>query len=92
MDEKAAFRQRMEAELHEWEAALDRWRVDGENTEGDPQFKREQQQRLDDLHEKRMHARNYLDDLDRGGDWMTLKPKIEQLWSEIRQSITAIQA
>ena len=90
MDEPA-FRQRMETELEEWEAELERWHSQDEHATPNPQLRREQQQMLDDLHEKRLQARRYLEDLSHGGDFITLRPKMEQLWAEIRNSITAIR-
>jgi hypothetical protein len=91
MDDKIAFRQRMEAELQAWETELEHWSRQNERAEGDVELRREQQQMLDDLHEKRMQARHYLDDLDRGGDWNALRPKMEPLWADIRRSIEAIK-
>ncbi|HVU13699.1 MAG TPA: hypothetical protein VHD90_20605 [Phototrophicaceae bacterium] len=91
MDERAAFRQQKAAELELWEADLERWHTQRESAEGNPQLRREQQQMLDDLHLKREQARHYLDDLDRGGDFNGLKPKMEQLWAQIRTSLTAIK-
>ncbi len=91
MDEKTAFRQRMESQLQAWEAELDHWRLQGESTRGDPQLRREQQQMLDDLHEKRMQARHYLDDLNHTANWETLRPKIERLWAEIGASLAKIK-
>jgi DNA phosphorothioation-dependent restriction protein DptG len=91
MDEKTAFQQRMEAELREWEAELERWREREEHADGDPQLRKEQQQMLDDLHEKRLTARRYLDELARGGDWSVFQPEMEQLWAEIRTEIAAIK-
>lgn len=85
------FRMRMDTELSAWEADLERWHEQEESAQGDPQLRREQQQMLDDLHEKRFQARRYLDELARGGDWLTLKPAMEQLWTEIRTEIAAIQ-
>jgi hypothetical protein len=90
MTENATMRQ-MEAELHAWEADLDRWRAQDEHADGDPQRRREQQQMLDDLHEKRMQARHYLDDLARGASWAELQPEMERLWTDIRSSIAAIK-
>jgi len=81
----------MEAELAAWEADLERWHTEEESTSGDPQLRKEQQQMLDDLHEKRLQARHYLDDLRRGGDWTQLQPKMERLWAEIRTSIKTIK-
>ena len=46
---------------------------------------------LDDLHEKRLQARHYLDDLNRGADVAALRPKMERLWAEIRSSIVMIK-
>jgi hypothetical protein len=83
--------QQMEAELHAWEADLDRWRARDEHADGDPQRRREQQQMLDDLHEKRMQARHYLDDLARGANWTELQPEMERLWTDIRSTIAAIK-
>ena len=91
MDEQTAFRQRMEAELESWEADLEHWHSRDESAEGDPELRREQQQMLDDLHVKRMEARQYLDELDHGGDFTSLKPKMEQLWTNIRRSIATIK-
>ena len=82
----------MEAELHEWEAELERWRERDERADGDVEMRREQQQMLDDLHEKRLQARQYLDQLDRSANWSEMKPRIERLWSEIRAQIAAIKA
>lgn len=83
--------QAMEAELHTWESELERWHTQEEHADGDPQRRREQQQMLDDLHEKRMQARHYLDQLARGGSWAELQPEMERLWADIRASLTAIQ-
>ncbi len=91
MDEKAAFRQQMAAELQSWEADLERWHLQDESARGNPQLRREQQQMLDDLHVMRMDARHYLDELDHGGDFTSLKPKMEQLWAQIRTSLTTIK-
>ena len=92
MDAKGRFRRQMEAELIDWEAELEHWRRREEHVVGDAQRRREQQQILEDLHEQRLKARHYLDELDRGGDWTVLQSEMEQLWAEIRRSITAIKA
>lgn len=91
MDEKTIFVQRMESELQVWEADLEHWRMQGEHADGDVELRKEQQQMLDDLHEKRMQARHYLDDVKHVGDWSALRPQMEQLWAEIRQSVEAIK-
>ncbi len=91
MNRNETTQQEMEAELHAWEGDLERWHALEEHADGDPQLRREQQQMLDDLHEKRMQARHYLDDLAQGGDWAELKPKMDSLWEEIRSSIAAIK-
>lgn len=91
MDESTRYRQQKESELHTWEAQLDQWRSRDESADGDPELRREQQQMLDDLHAKRMEARNLLDALARGGDSTALTPQIERLWADIRQSIQEIQ-
>ena len=81
----------LETELETWEADLERWHSTEESASGDPQLRKEQQQMLDALHEKRMQARHYLDELARGGDWSVLQPKMDALWAEIRTSIAAIK-
>ena len=90
MTEHAALQQ-MEAELSAWESDLERWHTDEERATGDPQRRREQQQMLDDLHEKRMQARHYLDDLAQGASWAELQPEIQRLWADIRTSIALIK-
>jgi hypothetical protein len=91
MESIAEFRQRMEAEFQRWESDLERWHGSEESAQGDPQRRREQQQMLDDLHEKRLQARQYLDQFARGDDQAALQPKMETLWTEIRREIAAIK-
>jgi len=88
MDEKI---RQWEAELQAWEADLERWHTQEESASGDPQLRIEQQKMLEELHDKRMEARRYLDALARGGNWTELQPKIDALWSDIRTSIAAIK-
>ncbi len=83
--------QQLEAELHQWEAELEDWRVTEEHVTGNPQLRKEQQLMLDDLHEKRNQARQYLDQLARS-DSPELRAKMELLWTEIRVLITKIKA
>ena len=83
--------QQLEAELHQWEAELEDWRVAEEHATGNPQLRKEQQLMLDDLHEKRNQARQYLDQLARD-DSAELRAKMEPLWTEIRALITKIKA
>ncbi len=92
MDDKTAFRQSMETELHALEAGLDRWQAADEHVDTDAQLQREQQQMLDDLHSKRVQARQYLDELQQSGDWSALKLKMETLWSEMRTQISMIES
>ncbi len=91
MDDRTAFRQSMEAELHKLEAELEQWQVEDEGR-GAVQRQREQQQMLDDLHEKRLQARQYLDQVARREDWAALKPKMERLWAEMAAQIETIKA
>ncbi len=91
MDDRTAFRQSMEAELHNLEAELEQWQVEDEGS-GAVQRQREQQQMLDELHEKRLQARQYLDQVARRDDWQTLKPKMEHLWAEMATQIDTIKA
>ncbi len=91
MDERTVFRQRMETELHQWEAELDRWQNEDEHADGATELRREQQQMLDELHSKRLRARQYLDQVQQDADWAALKPKMEQLWAAIRAQISTIE-
>ena len=84
--------EQLEAELHQWETELENWRVEEERATGNPQLRKEQQLMLDDLHEKRTQARQYLDQLTREGSSPELKAKMESLWIVIRALITKIKA
>ena len=84
--------QQLETELHQWEAELEDWRVEEEHATGNPQLRKKQQLMLDDLHEKRTQARQYLDQLSREGSSPELKANMESLWTEIRALITKIKA
>ena len=90
MDDRTAFRQSMAAELHKLEAELERWQAADEGS-GAAQRQREQQQMLDDLHEQRLQARQYLDQVARSEDWSALKPKMERLWAEMAAQIEKIK-
>ena len=83
--------QQLETELHQWEAKLEAWRIEEEHATGNPQLRKEQQIMLEDLHEKRNQARQYLDQLARN-DSPELRAKMELLWTEIRTLITKIKA
>lgn len=91
MDEKAVFRYKLESDLQIWEAELEQWRRQHEHSDGSVDLRKEQQEMLDDLHEQRMRARQLLGELERSEDWTALKPEMEQLWANIRRSITAIR-
>ncbi len=92
MDERSAFQQSMEAQLHSLEAELERWQAEDEGSGSAAQLRREQQQMLTDLHEQRLQARQYLDQVARRDDWQPLKPKMERLWTEMATQIAAIKA
>ncbi len=91
MDDRTAFRQSMEAELHNLEGQLERWEAEGDGSSNAAQLQREQQQMLTDLHEKRLRARQYLDQVARSDDWQALKPKMERLWAEMATQIDTIK-
>ncbi len=92
MDDRTAFRQSMETQLHQLEADLEDWEAAEDRSSDAAQRRREQQQTLDDLHEKRLQARQYLDQVARRPDWQTLKPKVERLWTEMKTQIDALKA
>ncbi|MCC6804597.1 MAG: hypothetical protein IT319_17065 [Anaerolineae bacterium] len=91
MDEKTVFRYKLESDLQIWEAELEQWRRRYEHSDGSVVLRKEQQEMLEDLHEQRMRARQLLGELERSDDWTALKPEMEQLWANIRRSITAIR-
>ena len=92
MDDRTAFRQSMQAKLHDMEAELENWEAADEKNGGAAQQRREEQQMLNNLHEKRLQAREYLDQVARSNDWQTLKPKMEHLWAEMATQIETIKA
>lgn len=93
MNEKSAYRRKMEAQLHEWEAEIDRLRAKAENAQADAALNRERQQMLDELHERRMRARRDLDLLDTRAEdaWDDLKTDIEKTWADIKNAVEKIK-
>ncbi len=94
MDEKQAFRERMESELRQWESQVNRMASRIEYSRVDTDAWREG---TDALHDWRVHlvsARRYLNELDAesGAQWENLREGMEKTWDELQRGVERLKA
>jgi hypothetical protein len=94
MDDKQAFRQRMESELRQWESQVNRMASRIEYSRVDTDAWREG---TDALYKWRVHlvdARRYLHELDTqsGAQWDKLREGMEKTWRELERGLERLKA
>jgi hypothetical protein len=94
MDEKQLFRQRMESELRQWEAQVNKMASRIEYSRVDTDAWREG---TDALHDWRVHlveARRYLHELESQPDpeWDQLREGMEQTWQALEHGLQRLKA
>lgn len=89
MEDKSAYRQKLEAKLDQWAAEIDKLQAKAAEAGADARV--EYQRQVDELRDKQKDARAKLDELDdAGGDaWEDLKGGIEKAWEDLGSAVSA---
>jgi uncharacterized coiled-coil DUF342 family protein len=92
MSNKQAYRQKIQAQLDEWSAEIDKLRAKADKADADAEiaFNRE----LDNLRDKKNQARARLDELSSAGDdaWEDLKTGVETASTQLGQALRSAQS
>jgi DNA repair exonuclease SbcCD ATPase subunit len=83
MDDKTAYRQKLEARLDQWRAEIDKLQAKAEEAGADARIEYEKQ--VKDLRRKQEEAREMLGELDEAGEqaWKDLRSAIDKIWNDL---------
>ena len=87
MDEKSAYRQKLEARLDQWRAEIDR--LQAKATEASADVRLEYEEQVEKLRGQQEEARAKLKELDDAGGeaWKDLKNGIEKAWDDLGDAV-----
>lgn len=87
MDEKSAYRQKLEARFDQWRAEIDK--LQAKATEAGADARLEYQEEIEKLRDQQEDARAKLDELDNASDeaWEDLKSGIENAWDDLGEAV-----
>lgn len=87
MDERQAYREKMEAQLREWSSEIDALQARAEKLEAEA--KRSAIQRIEALRAQRAAAQEKLETLKGAGDkaWEDLRRGVENAWADLKQAV-----
>ena len=86
MNDKQAYEKKLQAQLEEWSADIDRLKAKATDLEGDAQL--EYNRRIKDLKSMRDAAAERLDELRAAGNgaWEDLKGGVDEAWTELEEA------
>lgn len=92
MSEKDAYLKKLEAQLEEWDAAIDRLRAKAKGAQADAQLAYEKQ--LNELRAKRKQAVDRMEELRHAseGAWQDMKAGVEGAWSSFHDALNKARA
>ncbi|SIO47504.1 hypothetical protein SAMN05444722_2420 [Rhodovulum sp. ES.010] len=87
MDEKDAYRQKIQARLDQWRAEIDKLQAKAVEAGADARVEYDKQ--IEKLRARQAEAQDRLDELDssRGEAWKDLKSGIEKAWNELESAV-----
>ncbi|SDC02474.1 coiled coil domain-containing protein [Ruegeria marina] len=87
MDEKNAYRQKLEARLDQWRADIDKLQAKANEASADARLEYEKQ--IEKLRGLQQEAREKLEKLDQAGGeaWKDLKSGIEKAWDDLGAAV-----
>jgi hypothetical protein len=94
MDDKQAFRERMESELRQWESQVNKMASRIEYSRVDTDAWREGTDALYEWRVRLVDARRYLHELDTqsGAQWDNLREGMERTWRELERGLERLKA
>ena len=83
MDEKKAYQEKKQAQLHEWDAKIEVLKAKAEKAEAEVKIKYQEQ--IQKLQEKKRVAQEKLQELMEAGEetWGEVKVAVEEVWEDI---------
>ena len=86
MNDKQAYEKKLQAQLEEWSAEIDRLKARATDLEADAQL--ELNERIEGLRAMRDAASERLDELRKAGDdaWEDLKGGVDEAWTKLEQA------
>ena len=92
MSNKQAYQQKVQAQLDEWSAEIDKLRAKADKADADAQIALNRE--IDDLRDKKNQAREKLDELSDAseGAWEDLKTGIEAASNQLGQALRSAQS
>lgn len=92
MATKEAYRQKLQAQLKEWDAKLDQLSAKAQKATADARISYENE--LESLKSKRAAAQNTLEELGRRGEhaWEDMKDGAEKVWDEMSKAMEKVAA
>jgi uncharacterized protein YukE len=87
MSNKEAYEKKLQGQLDEWRAEIDKLKAKADSAEGDAQL--EYQKQVDDLRSRQEAATEKLEELKKTGDssWEDLKAGLDSAWDSLRESV-----
>lgn len=87
MDDKNAYRQKLEARLDQWRAEIDRLQAKAAEADADARIEYDRQ--IEDLRGRQADAQSRLEEFDSASDeaWTDLKGGIEQAWNDLGTAV-----
>ena len=87
MDDKSAYRQKLEARLDQWRADIDKLEAKAAEAQADARI--EYKKQIEALRGKQKEARAKLDELDKasGEAWKDLKSGLETAWDDLGRAV-----
>lgn len=87
MDDKSAYRQKLEARLDQWRADIDKLQSKAREASADARLEYDKQ--IDTLRKQQDQAREKLGNLDEAGDdaWKDLKSGFEKAWDDLGTAV-----
>lgn len=92
MSEKGAYLKKLEAQLEEWDAEIDRLRAKAKSARADAQLAYEKQ--LNELRAKRKQAVDRMEELRHAseGAWRDMKAGLDAAWSSLHDALNKARA
>lgn len=87
MDIKAAYQEKLEAQLREWSAGIEELKAEAAEVKADAKI--QYSEYIDKLAAKQEAAKAKLQELRDGGEeaWEKLKPGLEQVWKDLKGAV-----
>jgi chromosome segregation ATPase len=87
MDDKSAYRQKLEARLDQWRADIDKLEAKAAELGADARI--EYQNQVEELRQKQDQTREKLEELDKASDesWEDLKGGFEKAWDDLGTAV-----